>query len=96
MHRWQGHVLERFSVRASWIYGNFKPRAGSTQPLSRGTWACQYHVMDCEHFFHFLSDFQEFGYSNSRMKEKALRSTKHSVAAWIILRQRILKSIFTP
>jgi hypothetical protein len=53
-------------------------------------------VMDCEHFFHFLSDFREFGYSNSRMKEKALRSTKHSVAAWIILRQRILKSIFTP
>jgi hypothetical protein len=80
--RWLKDAVEElvagFSLVAGRIYDQARTDVGSTQYFSRRTRGCQYHVMDCEHFFHFLSDFREFGYTENRMEEKSLLSTKHS------------------
>lgn len=90
-------------LRAGWgwgvgrIYGNFRSHVGGTQPLSRGTWGCQYHVMDCEHFFHYWvisgssATLTAAGWKGSLYERRNTRDL--SYGAWFFLSHNMQRSI---
>lgn len=91
---WKGFHAGRGVGR---IYGNFRSHVGSTQPLSRGTWGCQYHVMDCEHFFHYWvisgssATVTAAGRKGSLYERRNTRDLPYG--AWFILSRNMQRSI---